>query len=108
MARDLLKSDEENLFNIFREVVSYTSPGIRYFTGYIYLHKMLMGDKIHIKMTVNGKIHLYLEYVDQQIMTTIYVNPIPLLPNDTLKIEMRNLSANIQMSVISYIFYSEY
>lgn len=107
MEKVLIKRGESNLYNIFTEICSYTASKIEYFTGYIYLHKLLYGDRLHIKISVNGKVHLFIEYSDQQIMTTVYIDPIPLLPDDVLLVEVRNLSTNLMMTSVSYILYSD-
>jgi len=95
------------LYNTFIDIFTYTSESIKYFTGSIHLHKMIPGEKIHVKLTINGKPHLYIEYVDAQVMTLVYINPIPVIPGDVLKVQMRSLASD-KTSLISYTFYEHW
>ena len=107
MTKELLTKGTYELFNIFTTIYSYTVPDTQFFTGYLYLDKMLMGDTLHLRILVNDNPHLYLEYKDQQSMVTVYINPIPLLPGDTLIFEGRNLSTNLRMLPLTYVLYTD-
>jgi len=105
MTINALSTGEAYLYNIFIPICTYQSDAIQSFMGYIYLHKISFGDIIHIKLSVNGKVHLYTEYKDQQLMTVVHIAPVPLFKDDILKIEVRNISQINVMTTLSYKFY---
>jgi len=107
MPKELLYDGTTEVFNIFTPVLNFTSPSLQVFSGYIYLDQMRNGDTVYIRLKINDQIHLYTQYTDRQIMTTVYINPTPLLPGDVLILEAKNISMLSRTLPIGYMLWAD-